>query len=142
MTALDTNVLIDLEEGVPAVAEQALRAIESAGERGPIVACGVVYAELCSRPSRGAAEIAAILHAARVVIDLEMPLSLWADAGSAYGAYRKRREKSGGGGSRRIIADFLIGAHACRVGVLVTSDAEFYRRAFPDLRVIDVSPRV
>ena len=31
-----------------------------------------------------------------------------------------------------------IGAHACAVGALVARDADFYRRAFPDLRVLDM----
>ncbi|MCL5258254.1 MAG: hypothetical protein M1314_00655 [Firmicutes bacterium] len=46
------------------------------------------------------------------------------------------------GAPRRIIADFVIGAHASRVGTLVTSDAAFYRRAFPSLRVIDVRSEI
>ena len=138
MTALDTNVLIDLEEGAPDVAEQALTVIERAAGRGAVVVCGIVYAELCARPAGNASAIAAELHAAGVAIDTELPIGVWAEAGIAYAAFRRRRERSGGGAPRRIIADFVIGAHASRAGTLVTSDAAFYRRAFPSLHVIDV----
>jgi predicted nucleic acid-binding protein len=136
MTALDTNVIIDLEEGAPEVAERALRAIENAGERAALVVSGVVYAELCARPSPGDVEIATRLGKARIAIDVDLPVDTWREAGLAYASYCRRREKSGGGSARRILADFIIGAHACRVGTLVTSDADFYRRAFPSLRVV------
>ena len=138
MTALDTNVLIDIEEGDTVTAELAVAAIERSGQESALVVCGVVYAELCARASRKPIEVAAALNAARITIDADLPVQAWANAGIAYAAYRRRRETSGGGGSRRILADFIIGAHACQTGTLVTSDADFYRRAFPDLRVVDV----
>lgn len=125
-------------DGAPDVAEQALTVIERAAGRGAVVVCGIVYAELCARPAGNASAIAAELHAAGVAIDTELPIGVWAEAGIAYAAFRRRRERSGGGAPRRIIADFVIGAHASRAGTLVTSDAAFYRRAFPSLHVIDV----
>ncbi|MHB8148366.1 MAG: type II toxin-antitoxin system VapC family toxin [Vulcanimicrobiaceae bacterium] len=90
-------------------AEQALAAIDRAGS-GALVLCGIVYAELCACPG-DATRIAEELRAAGV---------------------------AGSGTPRRIIADFVIGAHASRVGTLVSDDAAFYLRAFPNLRVIDV----
>ena len=112
MTALDTNVIIDLQEGDSETAERAVRAIESAGERDALVVCGAVYAELCGRASRAPETVAASLGAARIAVDTSMPIDVWALAGTAYAAYRQRRAKSGGGEARRILADFLIGAHA------------------------------
>lgn len=137
MTALDTNVIIDLEDGSEEVAEAAMNAIESAGQQGRIAVCGVVYAELCARPSRRATEVQAALTSAQIAIEAAIPIDVWTAAGIAYGEYARRRKASGGGTTRRILADFIIGAHACTVGALVTNDAAFYRRAFPDLKVIE-----
>ena len=138
MIALDTNVIIDLEEGTPESAERALRAVERAGERGGLVICGVVYAELLARPHPNADDIDGLLRAARIAVDLQLSAESWREAGRAYAAYARRRRAAAGESPRRIIADFIIGAHACAVGTLVTRDAAFYRRAFPALRVVDV----
>lgn len=138
MTALDTNVIIDLEEGTPEVSERALAVIERAAANGPIVICSIVYAELCASPDRKPLEIADLLRNAQIRIDTHLPLSVLAEAGAAYGAYARRRRSSGGGSPRRIIGDFLIGAHAVSAGSLVTRDAAFYKRAFPKLRVFEI----
>jgi predicted nucleic acid-binding protein len=140
VTALDTNVLVDLDEGGPDVAEAALRAIEMAGERGRLVVCGVVYAELCARRVWADEDVPALLRASQIEIDADMPLAVWTAAGLAFAAHSRRRRASRGEAPRRIVADFVIGAHAQSVGALVTSDADFYRRAFPDLMVVDVRP--
>lgn len=139
MIALDTNVIIDLEEGTQESAERALRAVERAGERGGgLVICGIVYAELLARPHPNADDIDGALRAAHIAVDLQIPAESWREAGRAYAAYARRRRAAAGESPRRIIADFIIGAHACAVGTLVTRDAAFYRRAFPALRVVDV----
>jgi hypothetical protein len=36
---------------------------------------------------------------------------------------------------RRLVADFIVGSHALEVGALITGDAEFFRRNFPELHV-------
>jgi predicted nucleic acid-binding protein len=138
MTALDTNVIVDIEEGSSDVVEAATRAVERAGEGGRIVICGVVYAELLARPGAEPSELRVALRAARILLDPTLPVEVWSQAGVAYGAYVRRRKAAHVSQPRRILADFIIGSHARTVGALVTSDAEFYRRAFPDLRVIDV----
>jgi predicted nucleic acid-binding protein len=138
MTALDTNVIVDIEEGSSDIVEAATRAVERAGEGGRIVICGVVYAELLARPGAEPSELRAALHASRILLDLDLPIDVWTQAGVAYGSYARRRKVARVAQPRRILADFIIGSHARTVGTLVTSDAEFYRRAFPDLRVVDV----
>ncbi len=138
MIALDTNVIVDIEEGTPASAERALLAVERAGERGGLVICGIVYAELQARPEGSATELDDALRAAHIAVDLRLSAEIWREAGRAYAAYARRRRAAGGDSPRRIIADFVIGAHACAVGTLVTRDAAFYRRVFPNLRVVAV----
>ncbi len=54
-------------------------------------------------------------------------------AGQAWRSYRKR-----GGCRQRMIADFLIGAHASlQADRLLTRDRGFYRSYFPDFAVVD-----
>ncbi|HKU66282.1 MAG TPA: PIN domain-containing protein, partial [Candidatus Baltobacteraceae bacterium] len=122
MTALDTNVIIDLEEGSAEVSERALAAIERAAGRGRLVVCAIVYAEICAWPNRERHDVAEVLRRAHIRIDTQFSLEVLADAGAAYGTYARRGRSSGGGAPRRIIADFLIGAHAASVGSLVTRD--------------------
>lgn len=60
-------------------------------------------------------------------------------AGRAFQAYADRRRRHGDSGSRRILADFLIGAHAAQNGhQLLTLDDRFYRTAFPNLAIVKV----
>jgi len=137
MIALDTNVLVEIERGEPEIAARTLAAVVKAGGDGALVVCGVVVAELCA--GEGSPDtLLRFLGAARISVDSNIALNVWLEAGTAFGEYVRRRKTSGGGGtSRRLAADFVIGAHACTVGALVTSDAAFFRRAFPTLRVID-----
>lgn len=54
-------------------------------------------------------------------------------AGSAWHEYRRS-----GGSRERVIADFLIGAHAGQFADrLLTRDRGFYRRYFSELEVLD-----
>jgi predicted nucleic acid-binding protein len=63
----------------------------------------------------------------------------WRVAGRAYLGYTERRKSSGGESPRRILADFLIGAHALVRGYsLLTIDYRHYAAAFPTLTIIPV----
>ena len=80
MIALDTNVIIDIEEGTPQSAERAVRAIERAGERAGIVICGIVYAELHARPQHAANDLDDALRTARIAVDLQLTAEIWREA--------------------------------------------------------------
>jgi predicted nucleic acid-binding protein len=136
--ALDTNVVIDLSIGAAARAEAAQLALIHAASEDALVICGAVYAELCASPLVPRGELDGALRDSQIAVDEKLSRELWAKAGAAFGAHARRRTASGGSQARRILADFIIGAHALAAGGLVTSDGTFYKRAFPDLRVIDV----
>ena len=57
-------------------------------------------------------------------------------AGRAFQAYAERRRKQRDQGARRLLADFLIGAHAFANGFrLLTLDEGLDRAAFPSLAI-------
>ena len=138
-TSLDTNILLTLwlsEPGAPALIDQ----LEELSFAGPLVVCAPVWVELCGLPGLQPSKVADLLGQLDVSVDFTIHRNAWELAAPAYGAYAGRRREAGGGQPRRLMADFLIGAHAataCRR--LLTADADFYRRAFPKLTV--VSPK-
>lgn len=133
ITAIDTNVILDLLFPDPVFAEPSRRALLEAQELGAVSACDVVWAEVAAwfPDSRSAEEALEKLDIRFAALDPAVPLA----AGPAFSAYRRA------GGSRdRIVADFLIGAHALlRSDGLLTRDKGFYRTYFKKLKVIDPS---
>jgi predicted nucleic acid-binding protein len=96
------------------------------------VACDVVWAEITgafadAAAARGALDRLGVRYSA-----LE-PAAL--AAGEAWATYRRR-----GGPRDRVIADFLIGAHASLAADrLLTRDRGFYRRYFEGVVLVDPS---
>jgi predicted nucleic acid-binding protein len=65
--------------------------------------------------------------------------AFWRAAGQAFQKYAARRREKPASGPRRILDDFLIGAHASERGYrLLTLDDRLYRAAFPSLALIRV----
>ena len=68
-----------------------------------------------------------------------MGREVWHTAGSRYGSYAlDRRRRSSAPGPRRILADFLIGAHALHMGggVLLTTDSRIFGVYFLETRLV------
>ena len=131
--ALDTNVLSALLSG-EANAQLISNTLNALRRVGPLVIHGSVYAELLAAPGNTQDHLEAFLARVNIQVDWSANAELWRLSGRAYGAHAKRRSRSGGGHSRRILTDFLIGAHAALVGAtLVTLDDQHYRGAFPTL---------
>ena len=134
--ALDTNVIValwDAAEGLHAVARKAL---EEAAGRETLAMCGVVYAELIGAPGRTEAFVDRFCEEAGILVEWELKEKIWRRAGGAFQECAKRRKKQSGAEPRRLLADFLIGAHALENGYkLLTLDGGMYKRAFPGLRL-------
>jgi predicted nucleic acid-binding protein len=131
ITAVDTNVLLDVLAGDPAYGSASLAALRAANLGGALIASEVVWAETAA--GFGSPEHAAqALDALRVrLVPMDAPAAF--AAGAAWGAYRRA-----GGRRVRMIADFLVGAHAVvHADQLLTRDYGFYRARFRDLRVVD-----
>lgn len=135
--AVDTNVIITLIAGADDDARAAERALSQASHRGSLFICPIVYSELYAHPGWGHAEIEDFLTRAQIDVRWSIGRQAWHLAGEAFAAYAQRRRRAGGGQPRRLLADFVIGAHAAvENAALLTSDAGFYRRAFSELRII------
>jgi predicted nucleic acid-binding protein len=133
ITAIDTSVLLDIFFDEPAFRPLSLAALRACHAAGPVVACDVVWAEV--RAVFGDDEAAARALADVPVTYSAVDARTASRAGAAWGAYRR-----GGGPRDRVVADFLVGAHALeQADRLLTRDRGFHRRAFEGLAIVDPS---
>lgn len=96
-----------------------------------------VFGELHAHPYVTAESFQNNLHAAGIHIDFQMEKRAWELAGQRYAAYANARRASRSESPRRILPDFLIGAHAfIHADRLVTQDEGIYQRYFPELRLL------
>jgi len=137
-TSIDTNVLVALWFPDDTLNATAAAAMKDAASRGALVISAPVFAELLAAPRRTEAFLDYFLKDTAIAVDWNLDEQIWRIAGRAFQSYSSRR-KSEGIGPRRILADFLIGAHALQRGYrLLTLDDRLYRTAFPRLSVVPV----
>lgn len=133
ITAVDTNVLIDILTSDPEFRDDSLFALRRCLAEGTVVACDVVWAEVVAAfPDEHAAGTA--LRGFPVAFE---PIGVTAAsrAGAAWRAYRNR-----GGTRERLVTDFLVGAHALEhADRLLTRERGFHRAAFARLTILDPS---
>jgi predicted nucleic acid-binding protein len=135
-TAIDTNVIVALWADDPALSLAAETALEAAFRRGSLVIAAPVFAELVAAPGRTEDFVSSLLEENGIVIDWNLNEAVWRLAGRAFQAYAERRRQQRDRGTRRILADFLIGAHAAIHGYrLLSLDERLYRAAFPTLKL-------
>jgi predicted nucleic acid-binding protein len=135
ITALDTNVLLDILRPNELFYESSARAIEDAANDGSLVISDIVYAELCIH-FENQRDCDAFLESNEIRVE---PLTREAHfaASRAWRAYRKQ-----GGKRTRILADFLVGAHAQKQATrLLSRDRGFYRSLFPSVDLLDPSQK-
>ena len=128
ITSVDANVLLDLFRTDSPHHSQSLAWIRAAYDRGAVLVCDVVYAELV--PAFG--DCAGLDGALREMNMRPSPIdsSIACEAGLRWMRYRRA-----GGPRKRIISDFLIGAHAIAAAdAFLTRDRGFYSTYFPELK--------
>jgi len=131
MISLDTNVILSAFDPLDGLHAQALEVLDRIHSE-PRVICPVVYAELRASGEWEGLEL--FLERAAVDVLWEMPEAVWERAGMAMGEYARLRR--GGTLPRRVVADFLIGAHAEYHGLAVaTFDRVVYEAAFPKVQL-------
>lgn len=131
ITAVDTNILLDVIGGDPTFGPRSAAGLRRCLREGQIVACEVVWAE-CAASLPDAETALDRLASLRVgYLAAEAPSAL--SAGRMWRVYRTTH-----GARERVIADFLIGAHALvQTDRLLTRDRGFYRGYFDGLEIVD-----
>lgn len=133
ITAIDTNILLDVLLPNENFCDDSVGALEDAATAGSLVVCDLVYAELCIHFS-WQRECDAFLAGNEIRVEA-LNREAHFLASRAWRTYRKR-----GGQRTRILADFLIGAHAqTQATRLLSRDRGFYRKLFPSLDLLDPS---
>jgi predicted nucleic acid-binding protein len=104
---------------------------------GALVICPVVYAELLAHPKASPDFVDDFLAATDILIDFSIGESVWREVAARFAKYAVRRRASRGGSAKRLVADFVVGAHALiRADRLLTLDRSRYSRDFPELELI------
>ena len=133
LTALDTNVLLDILIPNEAFADCAEAALEASALDGLLVVCDIVYAEICSQFTTQK-ECDFFFSDNRIRVEPSNREALFM-ASRVWRRYRKE-----GGKRARILPDFIVGAHAqAQANRLISRDRGFYRSSFPNLTVCDPS---
>jgi predicted nucleic acid-binding protein len=136
-TSIDTNVVTALWQPDDALNKIAKSAMDQEMMRGNLVISAPVYAELCAAPGRNEAFVDYFLRDSAISVEWDIDEQIWRTAARAFHRYAAVRRKQAAAGPRRILADFLIGAHALRRGYrLLTLDSGIYRSSFPRLTVV------
>lgn len=135
-TAIDTNVISAVWSG-EASAARLVAQLDEARAEGALQVCPAVLAELYAYPGANAAFIRRFFEATGIRVDYRLDEPVWSEAGERFARYAMRRRKSPTGSPRRLLTDFLIGAHALvEADRLMTLDADMYRKDFPELRLL------
>lgn len=130
ITAIDTNILIDILAGTASQIDAAEEAVRKAGRQGQLILPIICYAELAFRFKRRHDLDAFLDTVPATLLPLEPEAAFL--AGNFFREYLLR-----GGGRSRIMADFIVAAQAqIHADRLLTTDKRFYGTSFPKLKAI------
>ena len=123
--SIDTCVLLDMLLPDPDFGEQSREVLNKANNKGPLIICPIVYAELCPQFEKQP-ELDMFLKETGIKMQPFNREMLWM-AGEVWNDYRSR----GGKRKDRILPDFLIGAFSrIKTESIVTRDKNFYEKNF------------
>ena len=130
MIALDSSVLFDILIGDPVYGEASEIYIGDALAREDVVVCDAVVAE-----------VQAMLDTSVSLMDTLTSLGIrylpTQEAAAMRAGHMNKRFRARGGKRERVVADFLIGAHALlQCDGLITRDEGFFRDYYKGLKVV------
>lgn len=130
MIALDSSVLFDILIGDPVYGEASEICIGDALAREDVVVCDAVVAE-----------VQAMLDTSLSLMDTLTSLGIrylpTQEAAAMRAGHMNKRFRARGGKRERVVADFLIGAHALlQCDGLITRDEGFFRDYYKGLKVV------
>ncbi len=130
ITAVDTSILIDIFRNDATFGPTSISGLKKCLADGRVVACEVVWEEL------------AVMFPAQSELNEQMKLagvefgSISRDSAHLAGLHWKKFLERGGTRTR-VVADFLVAAHAqLQCDRLLTRDRGFYRDYFTELEVV------
>jgi predicted nucleic acid-binding protein len=134
-TAIDSNILsavFCLEPASPAL----IALLGRLRLEGALVICGAVYAEVHAIPGMTSKLLEEFLKDTGIAVEANHHLEDWRVTGQAFAV---RRRKDGDGQGKRLLADFIVGAHAAgHCDQLLTLDPKRYSQSFPGLTLLEV----
>ena len=99
--------------------------------------CAPVYAELCAYPGVTKNFALKFLNETGIHIDFQINEAMWHETAVRFAEYANRRRKSGGGAPKRMLVDFIVGAHALLTAErFLTLDQGRYAKDFPELNLV------
>ena len=130
MIALDSSVLFDILIGDPVYGEASETCIGDALAREDVVVCDAVIAE-----------VQAMLDTSISLMDTLTSLGIrylpTQEAAAMRAGHMNKRFRARGGKRERVVAAFLIGAHALlQCDGLITRDEGFFRDYYKGLKVV------
>jgi len=112
-------------------------ALDNARQQGTLVVCAPVYCELHACPGVTPRIVRTFLHGTAIIADFQIGEAVWAEAASRFARYATRRRRSGRESPKRMLVDFIVGAHALlQADSLLTLDQNRYARDFPELKLL------
>ncbi len=130
MIAVDSSVLLDILTADAQFADASGACVEQALSIGEVVICDAVVAE-----------VQGMLDTRETALDALTEFGIrylpTSETAAVRAGHMQRRFRDRGGRRERVVADFLIGAHALlQCQGLITRDAGFFRDYFKGLKVI------
>lgn len=132
MISVDTNIIVSALSQHDVNHSSAREQLNHWNSIEVLIVSPIVVAELMA--SQNWSGIRAFLERADIQTLWETPASVWERAGTSFGEYARSRRQ--GSLPRRIVADFVIAAHAehHRLDIL-SFDSTVYKAVFPHLRL-------